>query len=1046
MVRYALYLLILKFGLMRKAILGMILSFSFFICGAATRTWTGSGAGGAGTDFNAAANWSGSGALLATDDLIINLTINVSSTITLSANASVNSITITSTVPGSGGAGKFCTFSLSGFTLSTAGNFTVTNSATGGNSNRVYIIDMLIGSGGILNIGGNLAATITSTSSASNYLYIENSGAVNVTGTTLAKSLNNGVSSTIFFLVDNSPAAFTFTGDATFDDGTSVANNAVLLGTITNAATGKFTFKGNVSLGDKAGTYTITTFTGATVLFDGTGAQTLTFNNSAYYFNMPNTIIGSTNNPTVTIAGSVTPDNITGDLTLNGSSILDVNTRQLNRNSNGGNFYLKSTSQIKLAATSSIANNGTATLITGSNFPAGFSSYSIDSTSTVELNGAAQTVPATATLTGSLGYGNLTLTSNTKVLGGNINVYRNFTLSTSSSALNLSSYDVTLKSNSQTTAAVAQITNANPFNSYAGTGRFVVERYVASGRKWRFLAVPTDDAARTFRQSWQEGAASSASNPVAGYGMQITDNSGTWSANGFDDYSISGPSVKYWNGAGYTGITSTSAIMKSTKGYMCYIRGDRTALPSGTSVAATTLRTRGQLYAGSQTAIPVTAGATVSIANPYASAIDLRNLTYSGLAGGPAFYVWDPKLTGTYGLGGYQTLSLFGGNFIVIPGGGSYGSFGSAQNYIQSGQAFFVIGGAGGNVTFTEAAKASGSSQIFRTANGTEQILFANLFLKTGTERELVDGAAVFTDASYSNDADGDDAIKMAGTSERVSFLKNGKQLSIERRQDFIRDDTLFLNIGNVKVHEYSWKINFSEIDLHGGTAFLIDKFAGTTTFLSLSDTNTIDFSIANIPGSYAADRFMIVLKPAAVVPVSFVSVSASRSNDKTVSVRWNIENELNILSYDVEYSEDGRNFTGIATKPATGAGAYSLDHTGASAGNIYYRIKATENSGRIIYSSIVKVNGMNDDASIAVYPNPVEGKQIHLSFLKQQKGDYNVQLINAAGQNVFNTIISVNAENQRSAVQLKHIAAGNYKLIISKEESVISSISVFIK
>ena len=88
----------------------------------------------------------------------------------------------------------------------------------------------------------------------------------------------------------------------------------------------------------------------------------------------------------------------------------------------------------------------------------------------------------------------------------------------------------------------------------------------------------------------------------------------------------------------------------------------------------------------------------------------------------------------------------------------------------------------------------------------------------------------------------------------------------------------------------------------------------------------------------------------------------------------------------------------------------------------------------------------MNDNASIAVYPNPVEGKQIHFSFLKQQKGDYSVQLINAAGQNVFSTIINVNTENQRSAVQLKHIAAGNYKIIILREESVISSLSVFIK
>lgn len=652
-------------------------------------------------------------------------------------------------------------------------------------------------------------------------------------------------------------------------------------------------------------------------------------------------------------------------------------------------------------------------------------------------------VPSSAAILGDFTLSK-TSSTNTITLGGAVQLNGNFYPNTG--VLSLAGNDFTIRSTSSYTASVAAVGASASF-TYGGTGRFIAERYISSGRKWRFLSVPTDDAARTIKQSWQEGATSAGSNPVLTYGMQITDNnSGTWSANGFDAYSSGGPSVKSWSGTAWTGIAATSAFIKSTKGYMCYVRGDRTALASGATVAATTLRTKGQLYTGSQAPIAVAAGATVSIGNPYASAIDLRLLSTTGIAGGPAFYVWDPKLTGTYGLGSYQTLSLSGGNYVVVPGGGSYGASGSIQNYIQSGQAFFVIGGTGGNVTFTEAAKATGSQQVFKTAGGEEQIIAANLFLKSGAERELADGAAAFIDNAYSNAADGDDADKIAGTSEKVSFLRSGRQLSVERRKEFTADDTLFLSIGNVKVHEYTWQISLNSIDLHGGTAFFIDKFLNTSSLLSLSDTNTIDFNIANTPGSYAADRFMIVFKPADVVPVTFVSVSALRNNDKTINVRWTIENELNIVSYDVEYSTDGSSFSSTGTRPATGISAYSFEHGGASGGNNYYMIKATEHSGRAIYSAVVKVNALNEKAAVAVYPNPVENKQINISFIKQEQGSYNVQLVNAEGQKVYSTVISISSDNQVSSLQLKNVAAGTYQLLISSKKSAMPVQSVLIK
>lgn len=1029
---------------MKRIILGIILSFSFFISEAAIRTWNGAGVtGGTGSaNFNLVSNWSGSGSL-AGEDLVITLNNNSTNTVTLSASLNVNSVTITGNVTTVGSGGRAFTLDLGTFTLTVAGAMSVTNSSTppGVQTTRPFTIITIAGSGSSLLIGGNLTCTNTNSSFSDNGISFQISGIMTVTGSTLVKSLNVSTFANVLFAVGNSPAVITFNGNTTFDDGTSDVDNSVLVGSIGAGNTGTIAFKSNLTLGAVAATNL--NFTGGTVLFDGASSQTVTFGNTVSYFTMPNVIIGSSNNPTINLANanSVTPDNISGNMTINGSSVLNIGNLQLNRSSNGGTMLLKNTSQLKLTGTSSVANGGTATLFTGSNFPSGFTTVTLDSTSTVEFNGASQTVPLPSAATV---YGNLTLSGTaTKTIGGNISLYRALLVG-SGLTVPLGTNTITLKSNAQTTAYVTAITGT-PFTY--GTGGFIVERYISSGRKWRFLSVPTDDAARTVKQSWQEGAVSSASNPVAGYGMQVTDdNIGTWSGNGFDDYSQGGPSVKQWNGSAWTGIATASALIKSASGYMCYVRGDRTALASNATVAATTLRTKGQLYTGSQTPITVASGATVSIGNPYASAIDLRALSNTGIAGGPAFYVWDPKATGSYGLGNYQTLTYNGSNYIVVPGGGSYGASGSVQNYIQSGQAFFVIGGAGGNVTFTEAAKATGSQQVFRTASGEEQIVAANLFLKTGEERVLADGAAAFIDNTYSNNADEDDAAKIAGTSERVSILKNGRQLSVERRQDFTADDTIFLNIGNVKVHEYSWKVNFSHIDLRGGTAFFIDKFLSTSLPLSLSDTNTIDFSIANVPESYAADRFIIVFKPATVLPVAFVSVSALRNNDKVVSVKWNIESELNMVAYNVEYSTDGRSFATVGTKAAAGLRFYSFDHTNASKGNNYYRIKAIENSGRVIYSPIVKVNAINENASVSVYPNPAENKQINISFIKQEKGNYNLQLVNAAGQNVYSTIINISGENQISTLQLKDIATGTYQLVISSEKSKALTQSVFIK
>ena len=161
--------------------------------------------------------------------------------------------------------------------------------------------------------------------------------------------------------------------------------------------------------------------------------------------------------------------------------------------------------------------------------------------------------------------------------------------------------------------------------------------------------------------------ASSAGNPVAGYGTMITsDVAGATGqpSPGFDAATSPGPSVKVYDYLTnlYVGPPNTNATqVYNQKGYFVFVRGDRSVYTSAGTANPTILRTKGTLFTPTPPAnVPpvttVVAGDFESVGNPYASAIDMRNITLTG--GTQQFFtVWDPRLGGAYNYGAFQTLS-----------------------------------------------------------------------------------------------------------------------------------------------------------------------------------------------------------------------------------------------------------------------------------------------------------------------------------------------------------------------------------------------------
>ncbi len=562
---------------------------------------------------------------------------------------------------------------------------------------------------------------------------------------------------------------------------------------------------------------------------------------------------------------------------------------------------------------------------------------------------------------------------------------------------------LTLKSTALNTAWVGDMTG----NSIVG--KVTVERFISARKAWRYLSVPTNST-QTFKDTWQEGAATSSDNLTNNYGIQLTSNRSSWAADGFDNSSGS-PSIKTYVPAtnAFVGITSTNNAMNSTDGYMTFIRGDRTVISTATAPTQTVLRTTGYLYTGDQPSILIAANKFNGVGNPFASAIDVRNITKTGLR--DFYYLWDPKMGGLYGYGGYQVLSKdISNNYVITPGGGSYGTPGSVNNTIQSGQAFFIQGGSsGGSITLKEAAKVSNSVQAFgtnATATNPGNLRVTLNGINPDSSTYIADGVSVDFDDSYSNAIDDLDAAKTGNTGENLAIKIEDKLFIIERRSSLSTADTIFLNFANAKFQQYRFAINSTSLAQPGLIGFLRDAYTNTSTPLNVDGLTTINFTTENITGSNAVNRFMIVFKAVAELPLSITNVDAVKQN-KQILVSWKTANEVHLKQYDIERSTDGIFFANIHSTAAhnMAANTYNWLDVNPIQNCNYYRIKSIGINGQITYSDVVKVL-MEEKAKMAVYPNPIANKTINLQWGSAAAGMYNLRVLNSAGQVTFSTKI----------------------------------------
>lgn len=183
-----------------------------------------------------------------------------------------------------------------------------------------------------------------------------------------------------------------------------------------------------------------------------------------------------------------------------------------------------------------------------------------------------------------------------------------------------------------------------------------------------------------------------------------------------------------------------------------------------------------------------------------------------------------------------------------------------------------------------------------------------------------------------------------------------------------------------------------SQVIKIGGTTVMNGSNSGTTITgpsVATSTNSTNNLSASNTPSGF------LPYSPSAL-PVTFIAFTATRQGGD-VLVQWSTATEENADRFDVEVSNDGRNWSPLGSVPAAG-NSFDLRQYSFTArsqgGTLQFRVKQVDLDGKYTYTAIRTVKGAIDGS---VKMTAASGRLV-LNF-GAQLNNATVRILNLNGQ-----------------------------------------------
>ncbi len=137
-------------------------------------------------------------------------------------------------------------------------------------------------------------------------------------------------------------------------------------------------------------------------------------------------------------------------------------------------------------------------------------------------------------------------------------------------------------------------------------------------------------------------------------------------------------------------------------------------------------------------------------------------------------------------------------------------------------------------------------------------------------------------------------------------------------------------------------------------------------------------------------------------LPIRLLSFNGVKEINK-VQLKWQTSSEQDSKYFDVEFSENGNQWSSIGTVTAAGISTnqreYSLIHHSPVNGVNYYRLKQVDINGSFSFSKIVAINFTINGVNInSVYPNPFLNK-LKIDISSDKNEAVRIQLTDNSGR-----------------------------------------------
>jgi type IX secretion system substrate protein len=222
-----------------------------------------------------------------------------------------------------------------------------------------------------------------------------------------------------------------------------------------------------------------------------------------------------------------------------------------------------------------------------------------------------------------------------------------------------------------------------------------------------------------------------------------------------------------------------------------------------------------------------------------------------------------------------------------------------------------------------------------------------------------------------------------------------------------------YLGTGNVT---FSFGISGGVLTTEGGSSYT----AGPTT------------------NYWGAVRLTYFWCPASALSVNITDFTVT-PQENVLLLQWLTQQQQPNTQYEIQISQDGKNFydLGEAEGDASATGAvakyqYQYHPDPAYVGQLYFRIRQTDPSGKVTVSMVLVVDPRESGSAGAVsyqtFPNPATNS-LQIRFNGSQSGRFLLQLIGTSGQVVKEQLVTLAGSSQIRMDLSPHPVPGLYFL-----------------